>query len=87
VNLLTRFINIETLSFQWLVQAGRCFYFKLTTIPGTNFVIKRSLLEQLGGWNTQALTEDTELTIRIYEKGYHISWVPEAVTWDRSRNG
>lgn len=83
VNLLTRFINIETLSFQWLVQAGRCFYFKLTTIPGTNFVIKRSLLEQLGGWNTQALTEDTELTIRIYEKGYHISWVPEAVTWEQ----
>lgn len=83
VNLLTRFINIETLSFQWLLQAGRCYFFGLTTIPGTNFIMRRSLLDTLGGWNVKALTEDTELTVRIYDQGYHIEWLPQAVTWEQ----
>lgn len=83
VSLLTRFINIETLSFQWLLQASRCYFFGLTTIPGTNFIIRRSILESIGGWNNQALTEDTELTIRIYEAGYSIDWYPHAVTWEQ----
>lgn len=38
--ILTRFINIETLAFQWMAQAGRRQLFKLCTIPGTNYVIR-----------------------------------------------
>jgi cellulose synthase/poly-beta-1,6-N-acetylglucosamine synthase-like glycosyltransferase len=83
VSLLTRFINVETLSFQWLLQAGRCHLFGITTIPGTNFIIRRSLLDKMGGWNVNALTEDTELTIRIYDYGYRIYWLPHAVTWEQ----
>lgn len=82
-SLLTRFINVETLSFQWLLQAGRCHLFGITTIPGTNFIIRRSLLESMNGWNVNALTEDTELTIRIYDSGYRIFWLPHAVTWEQ----
>lgn len=82
-SLLTRFINVETLSFQWLLQAGRCRLFGIATIPGTNFIIRRSLLESINGWNVNALTEDTELTIRIYDSGYRIFWLPHAVTWEQ----
>ncbi len=81
--LLTKFINIETLSFQWLVQAARNYFLGLTTIPGTNFIIRKDLLEKIGGWNIHALTEDTELTIRIYQEGYGIMWLPSAVTWEQ----
>ncbi len=80
---LTRFVNIETLSFQWLMQASRCHFFGLTTIPGTNYIIRRSLLQRLGGWNDRALTEDTELTVRIYDSGCRISWLPHSVTWEQ----
>jgi cellulose synthase/poly-beta-1,6-N-acetylglucosamine synthase-like glycosyltransferase len=82
-NLLTRFINIETLSFQWLIQASRNYFLGLTTIPGTNFIIRKDLLEKIGGWNIHSLTEDTELTIRIYKEGYRIKWVPQTVTWEQ----
>lgn len=82
-NLLTRFINVETLSFQWLLQAGRCHLWGLTTIPGTNYIIRRSILDQLGGWEEGALTEDTELTIRVYDNGYRIFWLPHSVTWEQ----
>lgn len=79
--LLTKFINIETICFQWMAQGGRWKWFKIATIPGTNFAIRRSIIEQLGGWDDKALAEDTELTIRVYNLGYHIRFFPAAVTW------
>ena len=82
-NLLTQLINIETLTFQWLAQAGRWFWFKMSTIPGTNFAIRRSILEQLGGWDEKALSEDTELSIRVYNLGYYIRFFPSAITWEQ----
>jgi cellulose synthase/poly-beta-1,6-N-acetylglucosamine synthase-like glycosyltransferase len=51
VNLLTRFINIETLSFQSMLQAGRWQMHNIATLPGTNFVIWTWLIRQLKGWD------------------------------------
>lgn len=82
-NLLTRFINIETLSFQWMAQAGRWQLLNLCTIPGTNFVIRRSILESIGGWDTKAVAEDTELSFRVYKAGYKIKFMPRSVTWEQ----
>nr|WP_307989702.1 glycosyltransferase [uncultured Niameybacter sp.] len=83
VNLLTRFINIETLSFQWMAQAGRWQLFKLCTIPGTNFIMRRSIIEAIGGWDVKAIAEDTEISFRIYKMGYLIKFLPQAVTWEQ----
>ena len=82
-SLLTRFVNIETLAHQCMNQAGRWFYFGLCTIPGTNFVIHRHIIEKIGGWDPQALSEDTEISFRIYRMGYKIRQVPQAVTWEQ----
>lgn len=83
VNLLTAFINIETLSFQWMAQAGRWQLLNLCTIPGTNFIIRRCLIEEMGGWDTKAITEDTELSFRLYRMGYKIKFNPLAITWEQ----
>jgi cellulose synthase/poly-beta-1,6-N-acetylglucosamine synthase-like glycosyltransferase len=82
-SLLTRFVNIETLAYQCMNQAGRYYFFKLCTIPGTNFVIRRSIINQMGGWDTKALSEDTEISFRIYRMGYYIKFMPLAVTWEQ----
>lgn len=82
-SLLSRFVNIETLAYQCMNQAGRYFFFKLCTIPGTNYVIRRSLIEEIGGWDTQALSEDTEISFRLYRMGYYIKQMPLAVTWEQ----
>ncbi|MHA3845328.1 glycosyltransferase family 2 protein [Lactiplantibacillus plantarum] len=82
-SILTRFINIETLSFQWMAQAGREKLFKLCTIPGTNYVIRRDILEKIGGWDVKALAEDTEISFRVYRMGYRIRFQPLAVTWEQ----
>ncbi len=81
-NLLTRFINMETLAFQWIIQAGRCALFGVSILPGTNFVIRKQVLAECKGWDEKAITEDTELSIRIYERGWNIDFAPEAVSWE-----
>ncbi|GGF93414.1 glycosyl transferase family 2 [Paenibacillus albidus] len=82
-SLLTRFINIETLSFQWMAQAGRWKLFKLCTIPGTNFIMRRSIIESIGGWDVKAIAEDTEISFRIYMMGFRIKFQPKSVTWEQ----
>lgn len=82
-NLLTKFINIETLSFQWMAQAGRWQLLNLCTIPGTNFIVRRSIIEELSGWDIKAIAEDTEISFRIYKMGYKIKFMPKAVTWEQ----
>ncbi len=82
-NILTRFINIETLGFQWILQAGRYRAFKVSILPGTNLIIRKEVLEACGGWDEAAITEDTELSIRIYQRGWQIKFVPTAVTWEQ----
>jgi cellulose synthase/poly-beta-1,6-N-acetylglucosamine synthase-like glycosyltransferase len=82
-NLLTSFINIETLSFQSMLQAGRWQMHNIATLPGTNFVMWHWLVYKLEGWDEEALTEDSELSIRIYELGYKIKFIPYAITYEQ----
>ncbi|MCL6098815.1 MAG: glycosyltransferase family 2 protein, partial [Bacteroidetes bacterium] len=82
-NFLTKFINIETLSFQSMLQAGRWQMHNISTLPGTNFVMWTWLIEKLNGWDEEALTEDSELSIRIYEEGYKIKFIPYAITYEQ----
>lgn len=82
-SILSRFVNIETLAYQCMNQAGRYFFFRLCTIPGTNYVIRRSIITEIGGWDTKALSEDTEISFRIYRMGYYIKQMPLAVTWEQ----
>lgn len=42
-NLFTRLLNIEGIGFQWIVQAGRWELIGFAALPGTNYVIRRSL--------------------------------------------
>ncbi|MCU7491224.1 MAG: glycosyltransferase [Bacteroidota bacterium] len=82
-NLLTKFINIETLSFQSMLQAGRWQMHRIATLPGTNFVMWKWLIYKLGGWDEEALTEDSELSIRIYQEGYKIKFIPYSITYEQ----
>ncbi len=82
-NLLTRFINIETLSFQSILQAGRWKMMRIATLPGTNFIIRRQVIDELGGWDEDAITEDSELSIRMYVHGWKIKFIPYSVTFEQ----
>ncbi len=80
---LTRFVNIETIAFQWILQAGRYHLSNVAILPGTNYIIKKAVIEQVGGWDDRAITEDSELSMRIYQAGWQIKFMPLSVTWEQ----
>jgi cellulose synthase (UDP-forming) len=44
---------------------------------GTNVVFRRSALEEAGGFPEDSLTEDFELSIRLHERGWKSTYVPD----------
>lgn len=82
-NILTKMINIEGISFQWLAQGGRGKLMNLSTIPGTNYIINIKDLKNVGGFDPQALAEDTEISIKLYRMGKKIKFMPLAVAWEQ----
>lgn len=83
VNVLTRMIALEFQVFQLLMQCGRWKVFKLGSLAGTNMLLRRSVLEELGGYDVFALAEDAELTVRLTSAGYLLPVVPTSRTWEQ----
>lgn len=82
-NILTRMIGLEFQVFQLLMQCGRWALFKLGSLAGTNMLVKREVIEELGNYDVHALAEDAELTVRITAKGYQLPVVPDSRTWEQ----
>ena len=51
-------------------------------LGGTGFLISAAALEKLGGWHTQSISEDLELSVQCAQAGIPIAWVPKAITYD-----
>ncbi|MEW6428548.1 MAG: glycosyltransferase [Thermodesulfobacteriota bacterium] len=45
---------------------------------GTMTMIRKSVLEEVGGWAEWCITEDAELGLRIFEKGYGCAYVEKS---------
>lgn len=56
------------------------------TFNGTAGVLKRSAIEWVGGWETDTLTEDVDLSFRLYKKGYKILYLPDIVCFSELPN-
>jgi cellulose synthase/poly-beta-1,6-N-acetylglucosamine synthase-like glycosyltransferase/exo-beta-1,3-glucanase (GH17 family) len=48
---------------------------------GTMLLIRRSAFEEVGGWSTDTITEDTELGLRLLEAGYHGHYTNRRYGW------
>ena len=82
-NFLTRCVNIEGLCFQDVVQAGRHMMLKIAFLTGTNYVIRKRVLLEVGGWDEEALAEDSELSTRLYMDRQRIDYVPFSQSWEQ----
>ena len=49
---------------------------------GTGFAVRRDLMEELGGWHTNTLTEDADFYAMLSARGERIAFVPHAITYD-----
>lgn len=82
-NFLTKCINIELVVSQRIVNPGKWHLFKLGQIPGTNFIINKAILKKVGGWDTKAITEDTDLGFSVMKKNYLIAYESRAEAYQQ----
>ncbi|MBF0427542.1 MAG: glycosyltransferase [Magnetococcales bacterium] len=45
---------------------------------GTMTMVRRQVLEEVGGWAEWCITEDAELGLRIFERGFQASYIPRS---------
>ncbi len=83
-NLLTRVQDDEYTLFQHLFQRGRHALGGIVTFSGNGLIFKRAALEDVGGWNEGALTEDIDLSVRFHLAGWEIRYCEEVVVWEEA---
>ena len=85
-NALTRVIAMEEKAwFQALLQ-GREKLQLFVPLNGSCQFVRRSVLEELGGWDEKSLTEDVELALRLVEKKHLIKYAPDVSSGQETPN-
>jgi cellulose synthase/poly-beta-1,6-N-acetylglucosamine synthase-like glycosyltransferase len=76
---LARSIAIDYFSGYLVNEYGRQALFGMPAYGGANCAVRTSRLRELGGWNEDSVTEDTDLTMRIVLSGGKIRYDITAV--------
>lgn len=73
-NWITKGVRTEYAGSYVIERSGEEIYGGLKQISGSVYMIRRDVLEEVG-WET-SITEDFELTLKLYEKGYKVVYTP-----------
>jgi cellulose synthase/poly-beta-1,6-N-acetylglucosamine synthase-like glycosyltransferase len=73
-SLLTRLVAIDYLAGYLVNEYGRQAVFRLPAYGGANCAVRTSRLRELGGWNHDSVTEDTDLTLRLVLSGQRVCY-------------
>ena len=83
-NIMTKLIDLERRSGYAIDQNIRNHLDLLPQFGGTTGGIRLSALSDVGGWDTRTLTEDTDLTYKLYLKGYKIKYLNAAACFEET---
>ena len=86
-NLLTRIVSMEERAWYQALLSGRERLKLFVPLNGSCQFIRRSVLEELGGWDAACLTEDVELALRLVEKNYEIKYAEDVCCGQETPNG
>ncbi len=87
VNLLTRWQAIEYISSQNFDRRAFASINAITVVPGAIGAFRKQAIEDAGGFTTDTLAEDCDLTIRIIRSGYVIANENKALAFTESPEG
>ena len=63
----------------WIEQTARCGAGLFMNFNGSGGLWRRQAIEDAGGWQTDTLTEDLDLSYRVQLRGWRMQFVPEVV--------
>ncbi|MBS0472812.1 MAG: glycosyltransferase [Proteobacteria bacterium] len=81
INMITRWQALEYIVAQNLERRALAALGTLTVIPGAVGAWRKSVLETMGGFHSDTLAEDQDLTIGIQVRGYRVRFDSSAVAW------
>jgi len=83
-NMLTKFISYEeSVRFEGFMR-GKDVLSLFVDLAGTCQFVRRSVLDEVGGWNENSLTEDMELSFKLTDKDHKIKYAPEIRSWQEN---
>ncbi|HVH30311.1 MAG TPA: glycosyltransferase family 2 protein [bacterium] len=56
----------------------------MVSFSGNGLLLRRDALDDVGGWNEEALTEDIDLTVRFHLAGWDIQYCEDVVVWEEA---
>jgi cellulose synthase/poly-beta-1,6-N-acetylglucosamine synthase-like glycosyltransferase len=83
-NLITRLIALERIGGYRVDQEARDILGLIPQFGGTVGGFRRSIMQNIGGFDEKMLTEDTDLTFHIALLGYKIRYVGEAECYEEA---
>ena len=83
-NMLTRFLSYECSVQYELYLQGKDALDLYVGLAGTCQFIRKEALDAIGGWNEDCLGEDTELSVKLIERGNVIRYASEVRTFEES---
>jgi len=86
-NMLTRIISREEDVWYETYLRGKDALNLFVHLKGSCQFIRRDVLEQVSGFDENALSEDMELSAKTTEKGYKIKYAPDVRSWQESPCG
>ena len=81
INVVTRWQALEYVTSQNMDRRAFASLNCITVVPGAVGAWRRELLEEVGGFSSDTLAEDQDLTLRVRRLGYKIGYSERAVAW------
>ncbi len=83
-NRLTKLISYEESVWCETFLRGKDVLDLFVHLKGSCQFIRRDVLEQLGGFDGKALSEDMDLSVRLVERGYKIKYASDVRSWQET---
>lgn len=81
INLLTRWQSIEYITGQNFDRKAMAMVNAITVVPGAIGAFRKEAIENAGGFTSDTLAEDCDLTVRIIKAGYRVEDEPGAIAY------
>lgn len=81
INIVTRWQALEYITSQNMDRRAFATLNCITVVPGAVGAWRRDLVAQAGGFTSDTLAEDQDLTLRIRRQGYKIGYEENAIAW------
>jgi len=86
-NIWTNIQALEYVEGLAMARKAQSFMRVVNIIPGPLGMFRKSVLQQVGGYESDTFAEDCDLTLKILMHGWHIAYEPTAIAWVETPSG